>query len=97
MDWMPLPEIIGTDKMAACLRRQILDLEKFRADTVSPAPPRGRFYVGEEAVNEALRRELILRIDIARYLSGRGTPPDEQDVTIAQVRKMLDDREGHRG
>jgi hypothetical protein len=96
MDWIPLVAIAATDKTAAILNRQITDLEKFRADAVSPSPKAGRFYTGEGAIDEALRRELILRIDIARYHNAKGAPDAANDAAILTVRKTLDEREGHR-
>jgi hypothetical protein len=97
MEWLPLPTIDPTDKTARNLAKQVTDLEAFRAEVTSPTPPAGHFYTGEEAINEALRRELILRLDIARYLTRKGRDAATETATAAQVRTILDDREGHRG
>jgi hypothetical protein len=97
MEWLPLPIIEPVDKTARNLAKQIADLETFRADATSSTPPTGRFYTGEDAINEALRRELILRIDIARYLRGNGKDIASDTAAVNQVRNILDDREGHRG
>jgi hypothetical protein len=96
MDWLPLPTIEPVDRTAKNLAQQVADLQTFRAEAVSDKPPVGRFYIGEEAVNEALRRELILRLDIARYLASKGRDPAPEKAASAQVRQILDDRDGHR-
>jgi hypothetical protein len=97
MEWLPLPAIEPADKTARNLAKQITDLSTFRAQVASPKPPAGHFYTGEEAVNEALRRELVLRLDIVRYLAGKGLDPAAEKAAADQVRTILDDREGHRG
>ena len=96
MDWLQLPTIDGGDKTAANLRKQVADLEAFRTAALSPTPPVGQFYAGEEAVNEALRREYLLRIDIERYLKSAGQDTSAISSTVAQVRQILDERGGHR-
>ncbi|HVS73141.1 MAG TPA: hypothetical protein VHQ47_17935 [Phycisphaerae bacterium] len=96
MDWIPLAPITAPDKTAAILNRQIADLQKFRADALTANPKPGKFYQGAEAIDEALRRELILRIDIAQYRNAKNAPDPANDAAIVAVRKTLDDREGHR-
>jgi hypothetical protein len=96
MDWQPLPTIDFPDKTAANLRKQLADLEEFRAQVLSPKPPAAHFYAGDDAVNEALRRELVLRLDIADYLRRRGRDDSAEAAATAAVRKVLDEREGHR-
>jgi hypothetical protein len=97
MEWLALPVISPSDKIARNLVQQILDLEKFRAQATSAKPPASTWYTGEEAVNEALRRELLLRLDIADYLAKKGGDAAAEKAAAGRVRKILDDREGHRG
>lgn len=97
MEWLPLPTIEPVDKTAKNLAQQVADLATFRAEVLSEKPPAGHFYVGEEAVNEALRRELLLRLDIVRYLSLKGRDFTGEQAAAEQVRATLDQREGHRG
>lgn len=97
MEWLPLPIIEPADRTARNLAKQIADLEAFRAEATSPTPPAGRFYSGDEAVNEALRRELVLRLDIVRYLASKERDAAAERAAAGQVRGILDDREGHRG
>jgi hypothetical protein len=96
VNWIELPTIEPNDKTAKNLAKQVADLETFRAEVTSPTPPAGHFYSGDEAINEALRRELILRMDIARYHQRKGENVTADTAAVAQVRKILDDREGHR-
>src|SRR5690349_9064659 len=98
MDWSklePLPEASGSlaeQNMVAVLNRRIADLAKFRAAATSDTPPSNRFFSKEDAVNEALRRELMLRVDIARFQKLKA----EEVPEVIAVRKLLDERGGHR-
>ena len=94
-DFDPLPSFQRpVDQNAAdLLTRRIVDLRAFRAK-VDAGQAFGRFYTVADSVNEALRRELILRIDIVKFR--KRFEPTADDPKIAEVRKLLDDTGGHR-
>jgi hypothetical protein len=73
---------------ADVLTLRIAQLLTFRA-TVDRGEAFGQFYTVDDAVNEAMRRELMLRLDIREFTK-------RQDPLIAEVDKWLTDNGGHR-
>jgi len=107
MDWLVLNEIPGKSKDSKVLQRQREELIAFRQKVETPEPekpnanptvPNFQFYGIDELENEALRRELIFRVDLVKHLQQVNMDPmvAVEKGLLEQVRKLLDDRGGHR-
>lgn len=95
MDWSKLDPIPGDGRGAAILNRHLKDLADFR-ERVDSGKAVGQFYAAQDAIDEALRRELVIRSDIAVYLTQKKIDGSANAAALAAVRTLLDEREGHR-
>ncbi|HVX84417.1 MAG TPA: hypothetical protein VH253_06340 [Phycisphaerae bacterium] len=97
MKWNVIGRIGAEDPEAVILNRQISDLDRFRADALSPRPPSNKFFRANDAVNEALRREYLLRRDIVSYLRRRQSPRlASEESAVKALDALLTERNGHR-
>lgn len=79
---------------ARILNRQIYDLKQYRAAAVGGIKP--PFGAGPgTAIDEALRRELILRHDIERFNAARKQSDPANATALEAVRALLTERGTH--
>lgn len=107
MDWTAISSIdpgafsLPLQRALDPLNRRIKALLEFRAAAAGPNPPSNKFFRPGDAINEALRRELLLRGDIKRFYARAGAEAAAADVqandeAAAVVRSLLTARGGHR-
>jgi hypothetical protein len=82
-------------KAGAIIDRQMAEITEFRK-LVDAGKAVGKFFVRDEGINEALRRELVIRTEAITYALARKQDPQPFIAAAAAVRALLDERDGHR-
>lgn len=105
MQWSQLKVPQGlTPRAEDMLARQIATQEAFRRavetfETTGKPPAGNRFFTPrtvDEAINEALRRELFIRRDMVQLLRDSGKPHQTEAQALQAVHDALTRRDGHR-
>jgi hypothetical protein len=97
MQWTVLDPLPFNHRLAVSFNRRIEALITFRAAADVKAAPGNRFYRPGEAVDEALRRELLLRTQIQAFLLAHNFDGAAANAAAAAaVRAELTNRGAHR-
>jgi hypothetical protein len=96
MIWPPLEPLNLPGEQGRIIDRQLEEVRAFRQAVDGGVKKSGKFFRPEDAINEALRRELVIRVYAAKYAAECKLDLGPLTLAIEALRGMLNDRRGHR-